>query len=119
MKNSIKITAMLLGFAAVFTQASTAQTVQDNFHLRQVNPCFDSPAPAQFYLETQTNQKLLFTANTGVYILVDNNIEIPTPAKLAVYLDINSSNYTALLIFDDGVTCLLSEGGAFNPYTSP
>lgn len=120
MKRLFTYTAMLATIAVCVATVSSAQNrnIQDGFHLKQANLCFASPAPVDQFLSTETDQKLLFTAETVIHIIGDEPGEFPVPATLAVYLGPNSTNYTALAIFQDGVTCLLNEGTNFKPYSS-
>lgn len=119
MKNFLKVTVLPFAIAACSSLPSYAQNViQQGFHMRQVNPCFKTPEPAEQYLNNETQQRLLFMAETRLYIVYENQ-ELAVPAYLSMYLDPNSLTYTITATFEDGVTCLVAEGYDLEIYSTP
>lgn len=120
MKSFLKVTALSSAFAVCNLLPSFAQTaIQETFHMRQVNPCFQTPEPAEQYLNNETQQRLLFISQTQLYLTIDRNQELTMPAYLSMYLDSNSLTYTIIATFDDGVTCLVAEGYNLEIYATP
>lgn len=119
MKKISNVIAMSSAFAVFSSLPSFAQTaIQQGFHMRQVNPCFQTPEPAEQYLNNETQQRLLFMADTQLYIVYENQ-ELAVPAYLSMYLDPNSLTYTIIATFEDGVTCLVAEGYNLEIYSTP
>ena len=93
-----------------------AQSVQQGFHAQTVQVCLDSYQEANRMVEVVTTQKLLFTGIGTVTLLVDNSIELRTPAMISFYVDQDTGEFSILKTFDDGVTCIVTEGAGFEPY---
>lgn len=95
---------------------ATAQSIQDGFHTRTAQSCWSTYQEADQIVKTVTDQQLLFIGMASVTLVVDDNSEIRVPSAISVYVDQDTSGFSVLKTFNDGVTCLVTEGYGFEPY---
>lgn len=106
--------ATMIGLAT--GTSATAQSIQDGFHTRTAQSCWSTYQEVAQLIREYTSQEMLFTGLGAVTLVIENNIEIKVPAAISVYVDQDTSNFSVLKTFNDGVTCLVTEGNSFEPY---
>lgn len=112
MKNILISTAMLLSFAV----GPVAAQVQQGLHIKLIAPCFTSMEPVEQYLAERTNQRILFTASAYATVATSPNADETVPGLLVVYVDPDTTEFTAVMLYENGYTCLITNGVDFLPY---
>lgn len=108
--------ATMIGLAAGSSVQAQTMRIQDQFHTVSAQLCFPNPNMIEQFIETETEQRKLFTS-IGTVVLTDkNSVESENPVVISVYVDPITGNFTVTKSFVDGVTCLLTEGTGFEPY---
>lgn len=115
MKKIVCIAAMLASFAA----SSVSAQMQASPHIKLIAPCFETPEPVELYLDSQTDQQILFTANALSTVATSPRDDTTVPSVLVVYVGPQSSDFTVVMLFENGATCLVANGVDFIPYTAP
>lgn len=106
--------ATMIGLAT--GTSATAQSIQDNFHTLSAQSCWYTYQEVDQIVKTVTDQQLLFIGMASVTLVVNDNSEIRVPSAISVYVDQDTSEFSILKTFDDGVTCIVTEGYGFEPY---
>mgnify|MGYP000730447559 CR=1 FL=1 len=110
------IVATMIGLAAG-TSASAQNRVQEGSHTVTAQPCFETFEQADRFMNKQTEQTILFTGLGLIQMLDQTDNEYEDLALITIYVNQYSTyNFTILKTFEDGVTCLLTEGTEFTPY---
>lgn len=111
---NVFFTAAIILLAA--TVPVSAQQIQDRFHIISVQPCFETFEMVDEYIKYNTKQTRLFGAVGDFNAVTPNNQEVFLPGIVTVYADQDTGEFTMTKTFDDGVTCLITEGRFFQPY---
>lgn len=108
-------TALLFGTGAI-AQTQT-DLVQEQFHAILGVPCAEAP---EFYIDGGSeyyNETILFSGVSANTLVLSEVNEIPVIGVLAMLVNQDTGTFSISITFDDGVSCLLTSGTDFAPYS--
>jgi len=118
---NMKLTSLATLSALLFSNTAIAQEamprVQDRFHAILGVPCEESP---EFYINMGSeyyDETILFSGLTSNILVLSEVNEMPVSSVLAVLVNQDTGTFSISITFDDGVSCLLTSGTDFTPYT--
>ena len=107
--------ALLIGTVA--SAQDNIPRVQEQFHAILGVPCADAP---EFYIAGGSeyyNETILFSGLTTNILVISEVNEMPVFSVLAVLVNQDTGTFSISITFDDGVSCLLTSGTDFTPYS--
>lgn len=111
MKN-IFLAAILTAKTAFSANASFAET----FSLHNVTPCIETEDAISNL--SKNHQETPLATGVGTVQYFDNQQQIETNAGMFTFwVNQDAGTFTVTMSFQDGITCLLTEGNNFEPYT--
>lgn len=93
---------------------------QQQTHIKMVIPCGPT-GQLDAYLRDKEKQNPLAVGKTFVHLLGPNNVELRTPSTTLVYVgDMLSKEapWSLVLMFPNGLECLLTVGNTFTPVSN-
>lgn len=90
--------------------------IQDRFHANVVIACEDDTAAFHNFIIENTEMLPLFTTVGVITIPQQDGSELSNPSLMILYTDQESGRFAITATFAKGVSCLLTEGGGFEPY---
>jgi hypothetical protein len=113
MKNLLAATTLTL---AVGTSATAQVRVQDQFHAFTVMACEEEQATLHDLITTSFDMQPLFTGVSIINMPRQGGSETNSLSMMIFYVNQETGQFAVTTTFQDGVTCLLTEGEGFAPY---
>jgi len=108
------ITSLLLGTSAI--AQDSVPRIQDQFHAIIAVPCSEK---SNFYTDIASNmytEQILFNSIAINTILSPQGVEYSMSSVIGILVNQDTGTFSVIMVFEDGVSCLLTDGNNFTPY---